>query len=176
MLLSPRHVSFASNEKGLTSSACSALIFTHVTCLSPDIIRSAPLGWTEFHSSSDRPSRRTQWTWPEPTILFPQLGVCFSSILLSHMKACFSVRHHVEGDLLLTVSVLPATAKMCGVTGLTLNEYRSTPCGARNSGSGHSERHRWGRLRSCCRTVPSSETVMNKNGEFSVAILFVRSL
>lgn len=40
-----------------------------------------------------------------------------------------------------TQSVLPATAKVCGATVLTLNEYRSTPLGARNSGSGHSLLH-----------------------------------
>lgn len=75
----------------------------------------------------------------------------------------------------LTVSVLPATAKICGAGVLTLNEYRSTPGGARNNGSGHSERQRRGLRKSCWRTVPSSETVMNRNGEFSVAIFLVRS-
>jgi hypothetical protein len=113
-------------------------------------------------------------------MLSPQLGVCFSSIRLSQTKAYLSTSFSASRLIRrcwrsLTVSALPATAKMCGVTVLTLSEYKSTPGGARNSGSGHSDRHRCGRRRSCCRTVLSSETVMNKNGEFSVAIFFVIS-
>lgn len=76
-------------ERRLTSSACSGLIFTQVTCLSPaKTILAGPSGVTLSHSSLDRPRRRTQWTCPDPTILLPQLGFCLFTIRRSHTNAC----------------------------------------------------------------------------------------